>query len=331
MRHFLSLILFALFVAFMPASGLAADAAQRPSNEPVTAQETRNLQGDHSHAADSHGEHHGLPLYATPVFNIGPFQVTNSILVSWVVAILLILFAQIATRNIRDVPQGAQNFWEWLVEGLFGFLEGIVGHHLARKTFWFFATLFILIVASNWFGLIPGVGSVGWGTPGADGELHHIARPILRGANADLNMTLAMAMVFFACWIGWALQANGPGGFIMHIFGPKGDTVGMLKILMIFVFMVVGVLEVVSILFRPVSLSFRLFGNIFAGENMLEAMAMIHPWLGWLFALPFYFMELMVGLVQALVFMLLTAVFTLLICEHDEGHGHHATEEAHKH
>jgi F-type H+-transporting ATPase subunit a len=127
------------------------------------------------------------------------------------------------------------------------------------------------------------------------------------------------------------LQANGPGGFILHLFGPKGDTTGALKLLMIAVFVLVGVLEVVSILFRPVSLSFRLFGNIFAGENMLEAMAILVPALGWLIPIPFYFMELLVGVVQALVFMLLTAVFTLLICQHDEehaaGHGHGAVAQ----
>ena len=268
----------------------------------------------------------GLPLYAVPLFHIGTFPVTNSMIVTWVVAILLIVGAQIATRNIKRIPEGAQNFWEWLVEGLYKFLEEIIGHDLVKKTFWFFATVFILILACNWFGLIPGVGSVGWGTPGADGKLHHISYPILRGANADLNMTLAMAMIFFVCWTAWALQANGPGGFILHLFGPKGDTTGFLKVLMIAVFVLVGVLEVVSILFRPVSLSFRLFGNIFAGENMLEAMAVLVPALGWLIPIPFYFMELMVGLVQALVFMLLTAVFTLLICTHDEAH-----EKGHSH
>jgi F-type H+-transporting ATPase subunit a len=240
--------------------------------------------------------------------------------VTWAVAILLIVGAQVATRNIKRIPEGAQNFWEWLVEGLYKFLEEIIGHDLVKRTFWFFATVFILILACNWFGLIPGVGSIGWGEPGADGKLHHISRPIMRGANADLNMTLAMAMIFFVCWTVWALRANGPGGFILHLFGPKGDTTGFLKVLMIAVFVLVGVLEVVSILFRPVSLSFRLFGNIFAGENMLEAMAVLVPWLGWLIPIPFYFMELMVGLVQALVFMLLTAVFTLLICTHDEAH-----------
>jgi F-type H+-transporting ATPase subunit a len=242
-------------------------------------------------------------------------------IMTWIVALVVIVFAQIATRNIKAVPQGAQNFWEWLVEGLYNFLEGIIGHDLGKKTFWFFATVFIFILFTNWAGLFPGVGTIGWGTPDANGHLHHISRPLLRGANADLNMTLAMAMIFFVCWTVWALQSNGPGGFILHLFGPKGDTTGLLKVLMVVVFILVGVLEVVSIVFRPVSLSFRLYGNIFAGENMLESMAMMGgAAFGWLLALPFYAMELLVGVVQALVFMLLTAVFTLLICTHDEGH-----------
>src|SRR5207249_9269668 len=124
------------------------------------------------------------------------------------------------------------------------------------------------------------------------------------GANSDLNMTLAMAIMFFACWFFSALHVNGPGGFILHIFGPTGETKGAMKVLMVVVFAMVGVLEVVSILFPPVSLSFRLYGNIFAGESMLEAMANLVPKLAWLIPVPFYFMELMVGLVQALVFML---------------------------
>jgi len=90
-------------------------------------------------------------------------------------------------------------------------------------------------------------------------------------------------------------------------------------VLMVFVFFAAGCLEIVSILFRPISLSFRLYGNIFAGENMMEAMAKLVPGFGWLIPIPFYFLELLMGLVQALVFMLLTAVFTLLICQHEEG------------
>jgi F-type H+-transporting ATPase subunit a len=168
--------------------------------------------------------------------------------------------------------------------------------------------------------LIPGVGTIGWGTPNAQGGLDHIARPLFRGVNADLNMTLAMSTLFFVFWIVWALQANGPGGMITHIFGAKGHTKGFMRVLMAIVFVIVGLLEVVSIMFRPISLSFRLYGNIFAGENILESMSNLVPSLSWLIPVPFYFMELLVGLVQALVFMLLTAVFTLLICQHEEGH-----------
>jgi F-type H+-transporting ATPase subunit a len=243
-------------------------------------------------------------------------------LVTWIVAIGMIGFAQYATRKIKEVPEGAQNFWEWLVESLHNFLEGIIGHDLVKKTFWFFATIFIFILFTNWAGLIPGVGTIGWGIPKPQGGLEHLTRPLFRGTNADLNMTLAMAMIFFVCWTWWALQANGPGGFIKHIFGPKGHTEGFMKVLMFVVFALVGVLEVVSIIFRPVSLSFRLYGNVFAGENMLESMSMLVPGLAWLIPIPFYFMELLVGLVQALVFMLLTAVFTLLICTHEEGEHH---------
>jgi F-type H+-transporting ATPase subunit a len=131
-------------------------------------------------------------------------------------------------------------------------------------------------------------------------------------------MTLAMALVFFGCWIVWALQEAGLRGVLKELFAPKGDTSGVLRLLMVVVFFAAGLLEIISILFRPVSLSFRLYGNIFAGENMLETMATLVPGLGWLLPIPFYFMELLVGLVQAMVFMLLTAVFTLLICQHEE-------------
>jgi F-type H+-transporting ATPase subunit a len=237
-------------------------------------------------------------------------------IVTWIVAVLLILFARLATRNMNQVPGGAQNFLEWMVEGLYGLLESIIGPHLVKRTFWFFASIFIFILAANWFGLIPGVGTIGWGhqTP----ERFVVEQPLLRGANADLNLTLAMALIFFALWLVWAFQEVGARGVAKELFAPKGETTGALKLLMVVVFFAAGCLEIISILFRPVSLSFRLYGNIFAGENMLEAMATIVPGLGWLLPVPFYFMELLVGVVQAMVFMLLTAVFTLLICHHEE-------------
>jgi F-type H+-transporting ATPase subunit a len=267
-------------------------------------------------------EAHGLSQAAVPIAAPFGFPITNSMVVTWVVAAGLIVFAQLSTRRMARIPSGGQNLLEWMVESLYALLEGIIGKHLVERTFWFFATTFIFILAANWAGLLPGVGTIGWGHPTDHG--FRIERPLLRGANADLNLTLAMALVFFACWIYWAVREVGVGGILKELFAPKGETAGAMRILMIVVFFAAGCLEIVSILFRPVSLSFRLYGNVFAGENMLEAMATIVPGLGWLLPVPFYFMELLVGIVQALVFMLLTAVFTLLICHHEEAPAAHA-------
>src|ERR1700730_1795844 len=271
-------------------------------------------------AAPPQVEHEGVSLKPAPLVQIGKFAITNSMLVTWIVAAGIIVFAQIATHRIKPIPSGIQNFWEWLVEGLYNFLESIIGRELMRKTFWFFATIFIFILFVNWFGLIPGVGTIGWGHYDPNTGVFHVDRPLLRGGNADLNMTTAMAAVFFVLWLVWAIQAQGVGGFLKHLFAPKGETTGILKVLMTVIFFMVGWLEVISILFRPVSLSFRLYGNIYAGESILEAMAhMVPVWLAWLPPIPFYFMEILVGVVQALVFMLLTAVFTMLIAQHDHG------------
>jgi F-type H+-transporting ATPase subunit a len=238
-------------------------------------------------------------------------------LVSWIVAIGLIVVAQVATRDMKELPSRLQNFLEWLIESLYKFIAEIIGPHLADRTFWFFATIFIFILSANWVGLIPGVGSIGWGTATSHGFV--VKQPLLRGANADVNMTLAMALVFFCSWIVWSLREVGPIGILKEVFAPKGESDGVLRVLMIVVFFAAGCLELISILFRPISLSFRLYGNIFAGENLLEAMSKLVPGLGWLVPIPFYFLELVMGLVQALVFTLLTAVFTMLMCQHEAG------------
>jgi len=305
----LRVILVWVFLAALPAFGSGSE-----SSAVV-------LEAGPAQAAAAERPEGGLPQPAVEIKRIntpwGPFLITNSMLVSWLVAAGLIVFAQAATRKMKEVPEGAQNFWEWMVESLYDFLEGIIGAHLVKRTFWFFATIFIFVLFANWMGLIPGVGTIGWGHRTPQGFA--VDEPWFRGADADLNMTLAMALVFFACWLYWALREIGPIGFLMELFAPKGETSGLLKLLMVIVFFAVGCLEVVSILFRPVSLSFRLYGNMFAGENMLEAMFKLVPGLGWLLPIPFYFMELLVGFVQALVFTLLTAVFTMLICAHEEG------------
>jgi F-type H+-transporting ATPase subunit a len=274
---------------------------------------------------DAHPEKEGVSLKPDVLIHIGKFAITNSMVAMWIVAAAIIIFAQTATRNIQPVPGPRQNRWEWMVESLYNFLESVIGSDLVKKTFWFFATIFIFILFVNWFGLIPGIGTVGWGHYDAANRFH-VDTPLLRGGNADLNMTLAMATVFFVLWIVWAIQSQGVGGVIHEIFGAKGENKGFMKLLMGLIFFLAGLLEVISILFRPISLSFRLYGNVYAGETMLETMAHMVPSLSWLIPIPFYFMEILVGIVQAMVFMLLTAVFTLLIAQHPpkaEGGGHH--------
>jgi F-type H+-transporting ATPase subunit a len=268
--------------------------------------------GHGGHGAEAAHEHHGLSSAASQ-FQIGPLLVSNSMIVTILVALGIIVFAQLATRNIAPVPRGLQNFAEWLVESLYGFMGSLLGPELGRKTFWFFGTLFLFILFTNWFGLIPGVGTITYG-----GEA------LLRGGNADLNTTSAMAMLFSVLWLYWSIRELGVGGFLKHIFAGGGGVKGLMGIFIALVFFMVGMIEVASILSRPVSLSFRLYGNVFAGENILESMMTVVPWLGWLIPLPFYFLELLVGIVQALVFTLLTAVFTAMMCGahgHGEGHG----------
>lgn len=268
--------------------------------------------------------HHSLPFNAPVLLDLGYFKVTNSMVAMWLVAAFVILIAQLATRNISLVPTGLQNLLETVVEGLQEFLATIMGAQLARETFWFFGSIFIFIISANWMGLFPGVGTIGINRLDETGKIVEWV-PFLRGANADLNTTLGMALVFFGMWLFWSVKANGVGGFFSHIFIYHGEGKGLIKIMLVAIFFLVGFLEVVSIMIRPLTLTFRLYGNIYAGESLLELMLhMGGKWFGWLAALPFYFLELMVGAIQALVFTLLTAVFTSLMCTHEEAeeHGH---------
>ncbi len=250
-------------------------------------------------------------------FKIGPLRVTNSMVVTWIVALGIIIVAQAATRNVKLVPEGLQNLVEFLVESLYDFFRSVVGDHLIHRTFWFFSTAFIFILFSNWFGLLPGMGSMGWGFHGG-----HFEEPLWRGVNADLNMTLGMSAIFMVLWLYWSVSEQGIGGFLGHIFAVKGHGGGFFGAFLVLTFIVVGIIEVFSIGMRPVALTFRLYGNVFAGENILETVLMLSTWFGWLIVLPFYILELLVGLVQALVFSLLCAVFTALMCEKHEEHAH---------
>ncbi|CAN5599199.1 F0F1 ATP synthase subunit A [soil metagenome] len=258
---------------------------------------------------------------------------TNSILFTVIVIVAVLFFARRATRNMQLVPDRRQNFFEALVEGLYSLLEGIVGRHLIGKCFGFLASIFIFLLTANWFGLIPGVGTIGWGVSKTGSSLplalDHVSQPLLRPASADLNMTLGLAAVAMVLWLIWSLQEVGLKGFLLHIFGPKGGMTGLLGAVLVPVFFLIGILEVVSIATRPVSLSLRLFGNIYAGENILHLMGNIGAeQMGLtgipaflssvIIPIPFYGLEIVVGLLQAFIFMLLCAVYIQLSTTHEE-------------
>ncbi len=261
----------------------------------------------------------------TPESNVifgdrGGFAITNSMIMVWIATAIIVLFCQAATKKMSMVPAGFQNFAEWLIESLYNFFGGILGDHLVKRTFWFFGGTFLLILITNWLGLLPGVGTIGMGHDG------YMDYGLLRGGNADLNTTAAMSVIFAILWFYWAFSENGTKGFLSHIFAPKGEFSGAMRVGMIVIFFLVGILEIVSIFIRPVALSFRLYGNVFGGEQTLESlMALGGKYFAFAPALPFMFIEVLVGLVQALVFTLLSAVFLKLICDHgdhDEEHGH---------
>jgi F-type H+-transporting ATPase subunit a len=325
-RRFIYPILFALLCSAAPV--LAAENGHE-APAAVVEHDAHATPAHEEGAADAHdagaghaeeGGHHALPLYAPRVSDALP--INNSMVMVWLAVGVLILFSRIATKKMSLVPQGVQNFAEWAVESLYEFLSSLMGKHLATRTFWFFGTIFFFILTNNYMGLIPGVGTVGW----KDAHGHMVA-PLLRGANADINMTAAMAFSFAILWFYWAITENGIKGFLLHIFAPKGVK-GVLFWLLVPLFLFVGGLEVISIMIRPVALTFRLLGNIYGGEQTLEAlMALVPEKLAFLPALPFYFMELLVGFVQALVFTLLCAIFLKLICDH--GDDHHAEEGHH--
>jgi len=255
---------------------------------------------------------------------------TNAILVAIFVTVSVLLFTRAATRKMQLIPTGRQNLVEFVVEFLYNQVEGIVGKHVAPKAFPLLATVFIFIITANWFGLIPGVGTIGWGEAAGPFSLKKVEVALLRPPTADLNMTLAIAAVFMVVWTWLSVSELGLWGSIVHIFGPKGGLQGALKYALAPIFIFVGIIEVVSIAFRPMSLSLRLLGNIFAGETLLETMKGLGETVGLsgftafitsvAFPLPFYFLEILVGALQATVFSLLCAVYIKLSTTHEEPH-----------
>ncbi len=263
---------------------------------------------------------------------------TNSIFVAGLVTVVLLWFFRSAMKPKALIPGKKQNFVELIVEFLYNQVEGIVGPKIAPGAFPLLATIFIYVTVSNWVGLFPGVGTIGLSHHvGALHSTAHVETPLLRPGTADMNMTFGIAFCSLIVWLFITIKEMGVGGTLYHIFGPKGDVKGFMKYPLIVIFGMVGLIEVISILFRPMTLSLRLYGNVFAGENLLHTMgslvhsgnALIDFLASVLIPLPFYFLEILVGVLQGMVFALLCAVFIKLSTTHEEGHGDEPHAEAH--
>lgn len=287
-------------------------------------------------AATNHANHAGpaLSMDAPVLFEVplGGFSlpITNSMIYAWIIALLIIVAVRVSLHKMREVPAGAQNVVEAAIEGLENLTKGLLEAPVARMVFPLISTFFIFILISNYMGLMPGVGSIGWGHHAEHSALpfavEHVDKPLFRPPTADANMTLAMALIFFVANIYWSIRYNGFGGFVHHIFGVKGGLTGGLAFVLSFVFFVVGLIEVMSILIRPVALAMRLYGNVYGGESVLTIMLGMLP--GGIAAVPFYFFELIVATVQATVFTILCIAFTASMCSHAE-ESHHSSEEGH--
>jgi F-type H+-transporting ATPase subunit a len=255
-----------------------------------------------------------ISLAAEPILHLGSFPVTNSFIVA---VILMFGFVTVSLafrrRVLADVPGGFQNLLETIMEGGIQFVEGVTGNkEKAKRFFPLVATIFFFVLLSNWFGLLPGVGSIGLWEEHAGAS---ILVPFFRSASADLNTTLAIALISV---LGTQFFGIIALGFIKHA-SKYINFRGLIKhfsfqnVIMFFV----GFLELIGEVARVVSFSFRLFGNVFAGEVLLIVISALVPYLA---PIPFLFLEIFVGMVQALVFSLLTLVFLTIGTEEHAEH-----------
>jgi F-type H+-transporting ATPase subunit a len=240
-------------------------------------------------------------FYGEELLKIGPLPVTNVLITTWIVTVLLILFAVVATKKLALIPSGWQNFAEVIVETLFDQIEQLAGSR-AKRFFPLLATFFIFIITANYFGLLPIVSGFGL--------LHHehgkeVIVPLFRSINSDLNSTLALALISVVMTHYFAITSLGLGSYLGRYFSLNP------------IYLFVGFLEIISEITKIISLSFRLFGNIFAGEALLTTISTL---LAFIAPLPFMMLELLVGFVQATVFMMLTLVFMVILTEKHEAH-----------
>ncbi len=249
------------------------------------------------------------PLASETIAYIGTFPIRNSMLMAWLAMGVIIAFALLLRRTrYRDVPGRFQAFGELIIEGLFDFYDSVVQDRaLTRRFFPLVTTIFLFLVLANWMGILPGVGSIT--IPGFH-EGHAVMLPLFRSMNADVNMTLAVALISVIATQMFGIAMLGVGPHLGKYFvAPWRDPI------MSFV----GILELIAEFAKIISFTFRLFGNIFAGEVLLVVISFLVPYIA---PLPFLGLEVFVGFIQGLVFALLTLVFLTIATA---AHGEHAS------
>ena len=240
---------------------------------------------------------------------------------TWIVAAIILLIVRSTTSGrIKEVPSGMQNALEALVDVWDGLIGDILDKRVTRWVFPFATTFFIFILISNLMDLVPGVGSIGFEPPDKSSFT-----PLFRPPTTDANLTVVMATIFLIMSLYWAIRYNGFFGLIKHIFGVKMETNKFAYPLFFLLFLFIGAMELLSIMFaRPVALAMRLYGNIFAGESILDMI--FHSkslWFSILLSSCMYFYETFVCVVQAFVFAMLVVAFVGTLCTHtEEQHGH---------
>lgn len=260
-----------------------------------------------------------ISLAAETIATIFGFPITNSMIMTWLTMAILLVLSWFASRSAQLVPGRLQNFVESILEFFLNLADSILqDRKLTLKVFPIVCTLFLLIVLSNWLGLLPGVGTIGYQTV-VHGE--SVIQPFFRPTNADINATLSWAII--------SVITTQVFGIIVLGFFQHANKFINLKGLATFRFegfidFFVGILETFSEISKMISFSFRLFGNIFAGEVLLTVIAFLVPYIA---PLPFYFLELFVGLIQGVVFTTLTLVF-IKIATISHGHDEHYDKPA---
>ncbi|MDP2719877.1 MAG: F0F1 ATP synthase subunit A [Dehalococcoidia bacterium] len=260
-----------------------------------------------------------IELKPETIIHAGILPVTNTLLAALLTTVTLLLIFGLAARKMSIVPRGLQNLVEMIVEGLLSFAEGVAGKENGRRFFPLFATIFLFVIANAWLSLVPLFGAIGV-------EEHGTVLALFRGANTDINVPAALAIMSFIFVEYWGIRSVGFFPYMskfvrISYFLPKNfkgiKSLGM-NLVMGIIDLFVGAIELLSELIRLVSFTFRLFGNMTAGEILLLVSMFLIPWV---FSDLFYGLELLVGLIQALIFGGLTLVFaTMAVTPHGEEH-----------